>query len=591
MLLFPFLCFPGIYNTTDLPKIFFLSFVLFFIAMMCALKIYRKELYLRKQEIFFFVSSIFFLSVSGIVSIFADNWMDAIFGSVDRYMGWYSYFLVIVLAYFLIISRVKASSIVSTIITSGTLLAIIGILQKIGIFDGSFLWQLIVDGRVTATIGQYNNYASLLVVPFWFAILRLKYEKPHIVGYILLLITLIGGVLASGSRIALIGVMVCSLILVTNIKKSRILALVGVGIIVISGIIFSWRLSLTEENVASFSSRILLISDAIQEIQHFSLPEILLWKGNESQQLVLLKQFSPKYLAYEQINFIPDRVHNIFLDFLIQFGAFGTLLLVGVLFIFPLYLFLRKQGEIRWYAFVALIFFLINSIGFYDISNLLFSFLLISILLQKISVPEKKYILPRGSLIFIVGITGIIIYGLFFYVTDFQEQQLFISRTSETNDSNILGIFNSEGNISTMKAWQRDILLAKTLAMQLWEEVKNKDSVSEFQTLCKKNSYYTLQVCTRYLMLQSEHTQYLDDKINLLLQLAPYDPIMLQMKIDRLLEKKELKKAQWTAKFALSLFPAFIYQPDNSITEYQQRKKKKILEYYPIKKWQELSYL
>ena len=92
-------------------------------------------------------------------------------------------------------------------------------------------------------------------------------------------------------------------------------------------------------------------------------------------------------------------------------------------------------------------------------------------------------------------------------------------------------------------------------------------------------------------MLQSEHTQYLDDKINLLLQLAPYDPIMLQMKIDRLLEKKELKKAQWTAKFALSLFPAFIYQPDNSITEYQQRKKKKILEYYPIKKWQELSYL
>ena len=77
---------------------------------------------------------------------------------------------------------------------------------------------------------------------------------------------------------------------------------------------------MSEAGRASLESRKFLFSDAIIEIRNFNLPEHILGKGFETIQPTLLHVYSPKYLAYEQIDYIPDRSHNIFLDTYIQFG-------------------------------------------------------------------------------------------------------------------------------------------------------------------------------------------------------------------------------------------------------------------------------
>ncbi len=73
---------------------------------------------------------------------------------------------------------------------------------------------------------------------------------------------------------------------------------------------------------------------------------------------MLLKGFSPKFLAYEQIDFIPDRIHLVFLDVFVQTGVVGFLFYIGILLVFPLYrLTVSDHPQKRSLAFVAVAFF------------------------------------------------------------------------------------------------------------------------------------------------------------------------------------------------------------------------------------------
>ena len=153
------------------------------------------------------------------------------------------------------------------------------------------------------------------------------------------------------------------------------------------------RIELSQENLASLESRKLLTTDALTRITGFSLPEHLMGKGYGSVQGELLKEFSPKYLAYEQIDYIPDRVHNFFLDTYIQTGVIGLLFFFGIFCIFPVFLILRSRDIlVRSLGLIALIHFSIQVFGFYDPSNLLYGSLLFVLLIRAIESSRASHV-------------------------------------------------------------------------------------------------------------------------------------------------------------------------------------------------------
>lgn len=73
--------------------------------------------------------------------------------------------------------------------------------------------------------------------------------------------------------------------------------------------------------------------------------------------------------------------------------------------------------------------------------------------------------------------------------------------------------------------------MARYLSRYLGDESKSEKRESDWNHLCRLSSYHALQVCTRYLMSHEQYEEALP-RVEQLLQRAPYDPIILSMRID-----------------------------------------------------------
>lgn len=583
IILFPFVVWDWLYSTTQLPKLLFLSTSIFILSLLSFLtpwKISRRGVILS-VILFFVLSGLFFWNFFHS----PDNWIS-LMGSLERYMGFLTYlliFLFVFLAFSIHKPPIMRQLFWKIIISIWVWLSMIAIGQYLWIFENTLIWSMIFEGRAMATIWQYNTFWALLILPVWFILIEWKWFQNKILPILILLILFVW-IWTTGSRIALIGwIWLILLFLIT--EKWRKYALIG-GIILSIWALVSLSGYISESGRASLESRKLLFSDAISQLEEFSLPEHIMGRGFETIQPTLLREYSPKYLAYEQINYIPDRVHNIFLDTYIQFGILGSMVFLLVFLVYPFILFWRWESHShRNYWLILFIHFLILSVGFYDIANLFFGAILIGYIYFD-SQNNDKFIIPNRGIQYTIALIllGLSVWSIYYLMQDAHEQATYIGYQDEQDE--LLGIIQDDEIIHMIPLWNRNDLIAKTLTKYLNNTSETSNAIDPlFQRLCTRNSYHINQVCIRFAYLKRDYIL-LDTQIQILTPLAPYDVVVQSLKM-------ELAEHDWNtqieheiAKQILSIFPAFIFQDDATLMDYQKRKKEKIRAHYPIDNWE-----
>jgi hypothetical protein len=131
ILLFPCIIWSGGYEVANLPKVIFLSVVTLVLLGTLVWNSFEDGISFSKNEgVIVAVAVLFF----GFGYFWNSGSVDALYGSMDRYMGWTSYFLAVVFAGCAYFSRIPRDRILSSIVAVSVGLAMVGILQKLGIF-------------------------------------------------------------------------------------------------------------------------------------------------------------------------------------------------------------------------------------------------------------------------------------------------------------------------------------------------------------------------------------------------------------------------------------------------------------------------
>ncbi len=590
ILLFPFVVWDGLYSVTGLPKLLLLAssvFLLIFSSLIAPWKVSKREVVLLGS---------FWLLLMGILAwnmYFSVDVWSSVVGSLERSMWWITYtliFLFVFLSFALAREMLTFRTLSQIFISVWVGLSLIALGQKYGIFGESFLGSMIFEGRAMSTIGQYNTFAALLILLLGLLLMRFlptqewRKKKTWLKNNILLLLLtslFFLGIWTTGSRIALLGWVGLIFLFFTPERWRRYLLVWG---ILLGSIVFTFSGSfMSESGHASLESRKLLFSDALTEIRNFSLPEHILGRWFESIESSLLHQYSPKYLAYEQIGYIPDRSHSIFLDTYIQFGILGSIVFFLIFLIFPFLVFWKGESLVsRNIGLFLLIHFGVISVGFYDISNLFFASILIGFLYFWLSNDvQKVFSWFRYGFIFVSLLISLS--SLYLLSRDAREQSSYTESQIHTDE--LLEIIETNTFPDGLMTWKRDDLISKVLAKKL-DTTESSIATSPFHQICEKNSYYILQVCMRKAFLEWDFAL-LDDKVNKLLVLSPHDIVALSLDMELAKHEWNRQTEEQIAKKIISLFPSFVFAEDASISDYQKRKKEKIKAHYPIDDWLE----
>lgn len=583
ILLFPFVVWDGFYSATQLPKLIFLSISVIVLSVLSFLISWK----LSRREIFGWLFLFGTLLISFFWNIFfsQDIWISIV-GSLERYMWFLTYALTFLFSFltFSLGKSVITFPFLSRIFIGIWLgLSLIALGQKFWLFGESFIGSMIFEGRAMATIWQYNTFWALLILPLWCIFLSWKTFQSKIFP-IFFIALLFAGIWTTGSRIALVGWIGLLITLLISERQRKYFLLWSIFLSIFSVYLLGGYIS--ESWRASLESRKLLLSDAITQIDKFSIPEHLLGRGFESVQSTLLREYSPKYLAYEQIDYIPDRVHNIFLDTYIQFGIFWSIFFFLIFLIYPLFTLWKWETILRrniW--LILLIHFGVLSIGFYDIANLFFATILIWYIYFSSIQKKDHQEISRWSWFLISSV--ILISSIFIFSilsTDAKEQSLYTEYQNEQDD--LLKIIQNDEIIHTISFWMRDDLITKELAKSLGNISEIQNTADElFQKVCDRNSYHILEVCMRYSFLKWDFFL-LQWEILRLEPLAPNDIVMLSLTMEIAKHEWNMKKEKELAQKIIALFPSFVSDNTLDISEYQKRKKEKIRNHYPFDEWE-----
>ena len=387
-------------NVFELNKIFlaqiFLILLFFFTAtreIFFPAKIWRNLGGFFKK--FWLIPTIFIIGLA-LSLFFSKNPTLSFFGAIDRQQGLLTYLLYFL--YFILLSfnlavfrerdleKKAIRKIFLAILASAFFAATYGILQFLGL--DIYHWQeaALYTGRAFSSLGQPNFFASwlLLVLPiaFWFF-----YQAKNFLlksSYFIIFITILLGLISSGSRGALVAFFVALFIFFSYLFFSSKLKftlrkkLVLVGLTIISVFVVSLALeiispgritSLVDKSAGSVGARLDFYQASVAAIK----VKPLFGYGQENLYEAFLPYYQTSWGVHGDVGQVPDKAHNLLLDILMSQGFFG-LIFYSFLFSFFFFLVARllKSKDFQYQAL---------ALGFGALAylfSLLFSFSVVS---------------------------------------------------------------------------------------------------------------------------------------------------------------------------------------------------------------------
>lgn len=354
-----------IFSPFTLIKFFWLQFLatLILLAGLLSFKKRSIEILTCKRFILSISPVLIFLLVWSLMSFFSLNPLQTWLGSYSRKMGLVFYYFLTVYFVYIVYSfsgfnfkkgtkagldwfmAVKRLS--KLFVLAASLVSTYAILQFVGL--DFIVWQEPqMLNRTIATLGQPNFLASFLILTLPVSVFLLfKQNKFKFKFLILLALALqLFALLTTGSRAAwlalIVTVSLVTIIYSWSYKYYRNLLILPIFIISLLGLIYLLtpvRLqSLVNLNEGSIALRRSFYSSALKIIPLHP----LVGTGLENGAEIIVSQYRPDWGIFMNVDSYPDKVHNSYLDIIIQTGF------IGLIFWLVLYAFFIWQCWRLW---------------------------------------------------------------------------------------------------------------------------------------------------------------------------------------------------------------------------------------------------
>jgi putative inorganic carbon (hco3(-)) transporter len=358
----------------------------------------------KTGKYFWWILCIFFLFLF-LSLLWSSSFTTSFFGVSGRWQGVFSYGLYFLFA--LLILRYQPSvnawkGVVISFLLSTTCVSILGIMQIFSEYFSFFpLFSSFADaeflGRIYSTMGQPNYLAYLLLfsIPFlgyltFFHFSAKKYLFFWICfsAFLLQVITFF----LTGSRGAWLALLIAIIVFafIEFKKRSHNILLLFAGIFLlfcILAFLFVWRDNITGEGFRSFFSRFEIWKSAWKIF--FEYPFGI---GMENFSFFYPQYMSIDIFQYEQLTHIADRVHNDFLQKIVELGFIGGFLWIllwhGLLK--SMYNLFEKNVYMKPLFITVLSLFFGSMINFFTTVHYVFFFLIIAYVLSFYLVDTHK---------------------------------------------------------------------------------------------------------------------------------------------------------------------------------------------------------
>ncbi|MFH0951472.1 MAG: O-antigen ligase family protein [bacterium] len=327
-------------------------------------------------------------------------------------------------------SRKQYRQLILTVILSSVVVCFYGLIQ----FFGLDPWQWSEPSlRIFSTLGQPNffGYYLLLIIPLtiwsWCVMGQRLITK---FGFVLLLVAQLWCLVLTASRGAWLGFLAGAVLWLLFWLYQRGSRKLLVTIFVCGLLIFSVIVGLAKSNVLQSTDNFYLAR--IQSVVDLKSPTVrmrlLYWRatadiwqqadwqqrllgfGKDTQRNLFASHYQPQWGLLEKVNTLPDRAHNILLDYLLEFGLLGILIWLwfwGYYLHLGLKLSANKQiaKEQSWLLQALLIALfssaMANMFGFplvtHSVYHYLFLGLLVNLSLRPWPVLKTKQIIRQGT--------------------------------------------------------------------------------------------------------------------------------------------------------------------------------------------------
>jgi putative inorganic carbon (HCO3(-)) transporter len=302
------------------------------------------------KELFkkYFYIPLIILIFSLISLLWSIDTQSAFWGTADRQFGWISNFYFFLFFIFLSLNLVlsknkkkKINRLISTIGLSSFLVSIYAVAQYFGYDFLTWSEPAYITKRSMSTLGQPNFLGSFLIMAIPLLAYCIKnYRRIWLkIIYIIFLGFNIWALICSGSRGAWVG-LILSLFLslfIFYFKKNKLIFYFGTVIIIFMGIILFFSNSAIGERFRSafdFESGSSSVRISIWQASFKAIENRWWGYGLENQAEALAPYYEIDWAESNQVNSIPDKAHNLFLDHLITLGVIGLLLFLWFYFYF-----------------------------------------------------------------------------------------------------------------------------------------------------------------------------------------------------------------------------------------------------------------
>jgi putative inorganic carbon (HCO3(-)) transporter len=299
------------------------------------------ELAKRKYLLF----PIFFLFSLTIVTLASFCWELSFWGLYSRQEGLVSFIYYLVF-FFLLLANINTFSQLKRLFISvglsSFLVSLYAILQIMGIDAFSWKEPAWLTGRAASTLGQPNYLGSFLLLAIPFPLYLLYKHRQDRLRYLwgVVVAVNIAALYFTKSEAAWLGAGVFLLsVFMAHIwfriadtgRKKLVLVSVAVAAVIVSSFL-AWRVLDDSRFIktGSVAARVNIWQGAVQAIAEHP---FLGW-GLDNQRNALASYYEKDWAVYGNINVIPSRAHNIFLDILLAGGMFYLVFYLALLYLF-----------------------------------------------------------------------------------------------------------------------------------------------------------------------------------------------------------------------------------------------------------------